>query len=86
MKAQSIKRKKRRRRGTGSNRLTIKYYSNSYLCMAFDNISSQIFLVKITVSIEEEISDATFALAQFWRSYLVEGIQQNFEEPSVYHF
>ena len=40
--------------------------------MAFDNISSQIFLVQITLSFEKEMSDATFALAQFWRSYLVE--------------
>ena len=75
MNENSTERKIRRRRGIGSNRLTNKYYSNSYLCMAFDNISSQIFLVQITVSFEKEMSDATFAQAQFWRSHLVEGLQ-----------
>ena len=77
MNENSTERKKRRRRriGKGSNDLTNKYYCNGYLCMAFDNISSQIFLVQITVSFEKEMSDATFAQAQFWRSHLVEGLQ-----------
>ena len=75
MNENSTERKRRRRIGKGSNRLTTKYYCNRHLYMAFDNISSQIFLVQITLSFEKEMSDATFALAQFWRSYLVEGLQ-----------
>ena len=75
MNENSTERKRRRRIGKGSNRLTTKYYCNRHLYMAFDNISSQIFLVQITLSFEKEMSDATFALAQFWRSHLVEGLQ-----------
>ena len=75
MNENSTERRRRRRIGKGSNNLTNKYYSNSYPYMAFDNISSQIFLVQITLSFEKEMSDATFALAQLWRSHLVEGLQ-----------
>ena len=74
MNENSTERKSRRRigKGKGSNDLTNKYYCNGYPYMAFDNISSQIFLVKITVSIEEEISDVTICSSTISRLFLFE--------------
>ena len=63
MNENSTERKRRRKIGKGSNRLTTKYYCNGYPYMAFDNISSQIFLVQITSSFEKKMSDATICSA-----------------------